>query len=434
MKKITILIPHNKSPYLHDLFTIQCNNVLRKLELQFNLGIVWALFPPAVAESKDTNLQTINARHYPNAVKILESINPDIVLINGSVDFHNVEIALAAKYKKIPVATFFFRNIITDTTDSSLDIVRVRLRGLFSNKVHDAYSTKDRENRLKWFRFYLKQFCFLHKTLQAVNYRLFQQINFLIHYAKTIMFCPIPLHQAINGSINLCSVSQWIDRLSNQGFVRSSIFPVGDPYFDLLCLELQKNKQSHPHHSDKTKILFCTSTMHQHDYCSKNEEYELIRSTIREVLKYDKEFEIAVKIHPSTASKEEFTKEILKKLPTKIDLYQKENLADLINQYDMIISYGGSGAILYGVLLGKPVVNLQFNTRATGNNVWIDDNLITKCENFDDLKPKIIESKKRIFLKQHYDNFIKRNIGFFDGKSSERIASMISNLLNNNQR
>lgn len=388
------------------------------------------MFPPEKTESKNENPHIINAHNYPNTVSIIEDVKPDLVLINGSIDFHNIEVALAAKFKKIPLVTFFFRNIVPATIYSPFDTVRIRIRGLFSNKVSDNNSVS-KGNRLKWFRFYLNQFHFLRKTIQAMNYNLFQQINFIIFYTKTIMFCPAPIHKAISGNRNLCSVSKWVERLTNHEFIKSSIFLVGDPYFDQLYSEIQKNKNDQHFNSDKTGILFCTSTMHEHDYCSKNEEYNLIKNTILEILSHER-LEVAVKIHPSTASREEFVEEIMKKLPTKIELYQKENLVNLLNQYDIMVSYGGSGAILYGVLLGKPVINLQFNTRATGNNVWIDDNLIIKCESFNTLVSNIMKSKKTIFQKKHYDNFIKTNLGIFDGRSSERAAIVITEILNDN--
>ena len=88
-----------------------------------------------------------------------------------------------------------------------------------------------------------------------------------------------------------------------------------------------------------------------------------------------------------------------------------------------MLTYGGPGSIHYGVLMGMPIVNLDYNTNATKNNVFVDGNLITQCKNQKDLLNCIKEKGK--VTQRDIDNYVNKYIGIFDGSSSERAAQII---------
>ena len=387
------------------------------------------MFPPEkVTNSKRVSYQIVDSRNYKNAVKILEEINPDLVLVNGTIDFQNIEIAMASKFKKIPAVVIFFRNFESAKSVSVFKTLKSRLRGMFSAKVIEVHSNTINVSRTNLMNFFFEQYCYLFKTLQALNFSTFQKISFIFSYTMKGLLNYAPIVKQIRGDVNLCSTSKWRNELIKSGFQKSSIFIVGDPFFDKLYNEIHSYKPKHQSTNKKTKVLFCTTTMHGHGLCSKTEEYELIINTAKEILNHQ-EFELAIKMHPSSASRAEYEELILKKLPVKVKLYQKEDLVELINQNDVLVSYGGSGAILNGVILGKPIVNLNFNTDATINNIWIDDNIITQCKELNSLSSDIKKTKNKTILKEDSQRFIEKFIGIFDGKSSERAADKILQFL-----
>lgn len=412
MRRLKILIPHNKPPFVNDLMTTQCKKICSELEKKFELKIIWVIYPTdenLTFEGNDPNI--IYAEKYSNAIEILETVHPDLVMINGSMDFHNVSTALASKYKQIPMVVIFFRNFIHVISTPTKKSIKVRLRSGFTYP-----------------KFYINQYVFLIKTLKKINYSFFKMSKFLLSYSNMIFFSYFPINNVISGDINLCKDEKWTKKLIETGFDKSSIFVVGDPYFDSLSKEKQNSKITKIE-NNKTKILFCTAALSAHNFCSKKEENELIIDVVNEILKHE-DFEIDIKIHPSTVSREDYEKEVLPKLSSRVMVYQAENLTELINQYHVILTYGGTGAIHNAALIGKPIVNLDFKTNTTANNVFIDDKIITQCERLSNLSSDIKQSKMKTILENDIQQYIDKYIGISDGKSSIRAADAIFDLVN----
>ena len=81
--------------------------------------------------------------------------------------------------------------------------------------------------------------------------------------------------------------------------------------------------------------------MHEHGYVSKKEENDVILKTIDKIIQ-NKNFEITLKIHPSTSSKTEYEKLLDKR---EVKIYQKEDLMDVLPQFNVMITYGASSVI-----------------------------------------------------------------------------------------
>lgn len=427
MKTLTILIPNKKLPKFHDLFTIQCKNICEQLQKMYNIQLIWVIVPPEeMKNSENGESRLVDSRNFTNAVDVINSAKPDLILINGSLDFHNVEMAMVAKFKKIPLVTLFYRNLSHVTTISTFKTIKTRFRAIFSDKALKIHSP-EKPIRFNLFKFYVEQTVFLNKTLEKIHYNFLDRIKFFLFYIRTVIFSYEPSDVISSGDINLCSNEEWRDRLIKFGFNNSFIIISGDPYFDKLFLELE-NKKRRRLPKNKIKVLFCTSTMYNHGLSSKNDEYELITSTVKEILKHD-EFEVSIKVHPSMAVRSDFEELITKRIQHDVTLYQNENLAELINNSDVMITYGSSGAIYHGVLLQIPIINLEFGTEVTSFNNIIDEKVITSCHNLDSLHTEIKKSLERDVPKKDYEKFIETQIGKFDGKCSERAATVIFNLI-----
>ena len=412
MMSLKVLISHNKLPHIHDLATVQYKKILLELQKKSDLKIIWVIHPTEeTSELKTESSDIIDAGKYNNAVEILQKICPDIIMINGSMDFHNVTMALAARYMKIPLVTIFFRNFVHAISTPSTKSIRARMRRGFSNP-----------------KFYVKQYVFLIRTLQKINYNPFRLIKFVLFYTKSVFFSYFPINHIISGDINLCRDNKWNKKLTEFGFDKLTIFEVGDPYFDSLFKEMQNVKKVQKSLDKKIKILFCTSTMAGHGFCSQKEENNLIIDTINKILENDS-FDISLKMHPSTISRKDYENEVLPKLRFSIPFYQQENLAELVSTHDIMLTYGGTGAIHYGILMGKPIVNLDFNTPATANNVFVDNKIITQCKSLLNLVSDIQKTNYKVNSNEDVQLYIEKHIGIFDGKSSERSAKAIFDLI-----
>lgn len=424
-RSIKILIVHNKEPKVHDLFTHQVNSVVEKLSLKIKLQIIWCTYPSDFSIHKPIHHDDdfIDSRKYNTTREIIEDINPDMVIINGSMDFHNVIISFTTKQLGIPLIVFFLRNFDLVKAKNTLESVKSRLRVLFnydSEIISGSKHSGSREIR----KYYVWQISQMFKNLRILNLGFLFTFSFLTRYLIQIFFKYSPLDNVISGDLNFCTNDQWRNRLVSKKFDESKVYVTGDPYFDHLYNEISKNKEPQLKKDQKLKILFCTSTLHEHGLCSKKMEYDLIKDTVEQISRKNN-YEISLKIHPSTSSKEDYEENILNKIPYKINLFQKENLVELIKKHDIMLTYGGTGVIHYGVLMKTPVINLDYNIEATKNNIFVDDNVIIQCKN-----PKVLLNDIEASLQKHttqekIDKYVKRYLGIFDGNSAERISNLI---------
>lgn len=423
-----ILIVHNKSPDVHDLFTLQCKNICKKLNKRHKFNLIWLIYPPAELPKNFEGI-VLNIKNYKTSLEVINKINPDFILINGSLDFHNVELALVSKFKKIPIITIFKRsNPKVDNMSPIMTLVS-RTKEIFSNKVIAVHKNEIKAARINMLGFYKDKYTSLIRILKVTKHNKIFTIKFVLNHAFSVLINRYSVNKSIEGRINLCVIPEWKKILIKNRFKKESIFVIGDPYLDNVFTEtLQNHKMRSCSKIDKKKILFCTSTMHEHGFCSKKEEYQLIRNTVNEINKGNK-FDLIIKIHPSSSSLTEYKTEVLDKISLKTKIYQIENLLDLINECDVLVSYGGSGSILYGIILKKPVLNLNFKTNPTKNNIYSDGNIIYECKNIKSLEEDIDIVMSRKNTQNSYNNYLTNFVGISDGNSSQRAADIIFNIL-----
>ena len=434
MRALTILIPTIKHPSASgDVILTLIKNICNKLKERYNLKLVWVVFQPKeIEEGQDEDSQIVDFHKYENAIEILEMIKPDLILIYGSLQFGNIAFVMAGKFNGVHIVTLYPWNQFLKARSklnalrarSKLNALRSKLRLAFSTTIPGDISNEN-QSRITVFGFILKKYNFVIKTLQKINYTPFQLLKFIFWYTKVRMSRYVIVDKIISGDLNFCFIPEWLEVLDKLGFKKSTLRVPGNPAFDDLFLQIQENKSKRNNDSNKTRILFCPSPLSEHGDISKKEQNKLIVSVVKEVLK-NSEFELSVKIHPTTASRKEY-ENTLENFSNKITFYQKEDVVNLINKHDVMITFGGSTVTLYGVLLKIPVIFL--NTIETNEfNQFFDKTMMIECKNLKTLSEKIKESKSKIISKDDYEKYTEKWIGKFDGKSSERIADEISDL------
>ena len=204
MKIINILIIHNKNPKDHDLFTNQAKAICKKLNDKIKIKITWVVFPSHdTINTKIESSEFIDSREYEDIFEIIKHVKPDFIVINGSLDFHNVSTSLTAKYLKIPLIVLFLRNFQHVKSKSSIESLKSRTSVLTSYEITSRDNSKiisSKELR----KFYLNQFWCLFKVLRKTKKNIFSSIVFLAKYSKLVVFEHSPVDNIVPGKINLC--------------------------------------------------------------------------------------------------------------------------------------------------------------------------------------------------------------------------------------
>jgi UDP-N-acetylglucosamine 2-epimerase len=425
MKKISILIPTIKHPDSQDTLISQTKNILHKLEEKFELEIIWVVFESnKILEKHSEQEKILDFHNYKNAQDIINTIKPSLILIHGQVQFDSVSFAIVAKTQNILLATIFFLPYSYLEFSSRWFSLKTRLRIILAKNdtKQIQYNKKYKKNYL--FLHIIKKYNFLLNTLKNSKFNFIQLILFIIRFNNIKSSRQVRINHLVCGDINFCLADGIKERLEEIGVQKSSIVLVGNPNFDEIFHILSKKPQIRKT-SNKIQILFCPAPMHEHGLLSKNEEFKLIINTLSTISKHQN-FEIALKIHPSSSSKKEYSK-LLQDTESKIKLFQKENLYDLLFKYDVIISYGVSTIFLYSVIFRKPTIFLNVNKFTM--NFYFDKQMITECTSFDSLYEKIYESISRKRSSTDYEKYILKHVGKFDGNNSSKIANKLLELL-----
>jgi len=426
---LTILIPRIKAPDAKDSITIQLKNICNKIKENQNLKIVWIIFQPEkIRETKDDNFEIINFHDYKNAFEIIDKVRPDAILVEGSMDFQNVAFVMAGKFRKIPTITTFFRYLYVKNALSKLTTFKSRINQVISYPPPTGDYEKGKIKKNRGLRFFLKKFFFLYRTLKQVYSNNIALTRFILFYIKLMSSKYIPIDKSLLGNLNLCSNTEWSNRLQNIGCNKSTISIVGNTEFDDLFNAIQNFGLSFRNSENKIRVLLCATALHEHGLIRKEDEFKKIVNAINVLLKQSK-FSVALKIHPSSSSLEEY-REVEKNLIKNIPIYHQENLIELILNHDVILNYGFSTVILYSALLKKPTVILDLFEPKVRISGFFDNDSMIKCSEITDLPNAVLESKKIQLRNLNYKDYVEKHLGKFDGNCSQRSADVILKLLN----
>jgi len=425
MKKITILIPKIRPPNVPDIITTQIENILSQLNDKYTLNVVWLIFQPNPFSDYNFNdYQVVDYHNYNDAIDAIDQIKPDLIINEVRLGINGICFGIASKFKKIPNITItptgkseFFST--TFSTKSNFQLI-------FSDKVIANVSNEE-PKKFAMLRYSIHRYFFLLKTLKKSGYGLFNILKFISFYPRFQIFSKTypALHTITSGDLNFCFNKHWFNRLLDVGFEKSTLILDGDPAFDNFYDENENDiiLKSDP---KKIKILFCPTPMHEHGWLTKIEEDKLILEILREIIK-EPQYEISLKIHPSSSSYDEYEL-LLKSLKQSIKLFQKEDVMSLLKEFDVMLTYGSSNVILNGILSKKPIVLFNFDQKNQLSRLS-DSEIIKECDRITELRAQISSSIKNTASQEIFDNYIKTQIGTFDGKTSERIANHIQELL-----
>ena len=430
LTSLTVLIPINSSPSIQNRTNRLYGNIITKLKEKYKIKIKWVVFSTRNLKLKENEDEIIDFNNFNDAVMILEKVNPDLILVIGWPEFHNIAFLLAGKMRKIPTVVLFAYIASFLNTQTKWSLIKKRLKLFFSAKAEKSYSYNNSDD-FKIAKLTIREYFFFLRTVSKLNNNLLQKISLSLSSPWALLTTFLPSPKLISGNINLCFVQEMVDTLEKRGFKKSSLRVAGNPDFDNIFKRIENLRLVKNHVSSKTKILFCTPSAHELGYWTESEEDHLITNVIRKVCA-EKNYEISLKINPSNTSLSEY-QELLTKNGLDVPLYQKENLIELIEKHDLIISYSTTSVILYSILFKKSTLFLDFYEKYSKMNIFYDENVMSKCKNVNQLLEQIDKCKSKIISESNYEKYIKKHLGRFDGKSSERIAEVVFKLAKSSQ-
>jgi len=424
LKELVILVPKIYPPENNDIVSNELNNIFSKLKLDFKIKIYWIIFQPYEFEQYSLDDSVVIDYHkFHDAIEIIDKFKPDIIITEVVLGFNGIAFATAGKFRKIPVVTISNPGHLIKTSKFSQFKMFIRIS--LSKKILGDVSNDDK--KLGFVIWVLHRYFFLFSTLKKCNKNILELIHLFWIYPRIQIFSKtfFTMHPILSGDLNICFTKHHYDELVKSNFDKQTLTITGDPAYDHIHDKI-KNKSYQNQIIDKIRILFTLSSMHEHGFLTKEEDDKIVLDIIN-TISQDTKFEISLKIHPFSASIDEYNL-LLNQVSKNVKIYQKENTIELMNNFDVMINYGNSNVVLDGVLSGKPIVKYILNSNEELNRFY-DPDIMIGCEKISDIPNAIKKSIENIISKDLLSSYIENHIGKYDGKSASRAANEIKKLL-----
>jgi len=401
--------------------------LIEELRKNIPVHILWIVSQPdkfPTIKEKDQSIYSI--REFSNGLDLLKKIEPDLVLVSIRKESVQFAASLASNFLKIPLVSFTGAKIDFRKTE---DLKKNRtIQHLLSNRV-----PTDSESQTQFFRrgrFFFYKYTFLVKTKLAVKYSFFNIIKslfndfFMYAFDKSLPFSDLP-------ELYLLHHESQMKRFIDQGLNSKKMIVIGNLLLDRINI-----KNHIPHDSslkqNKIRVLIVTDSLFEHGVWSFNQRDAFLKKLF-ETLKEDNSIKFSLKIHP-VSENVEYYKKLLSELKICSDIYQSEDLWDLIYDYDVVLSYGYSNAHTEISFSGKKLILIKTQTPFPTMDL-IDEGKssghVKECKDIQELNSLIRDFKQKKMILT--DDFIQEREKLFyknDGKSAKRGSQAILNLLN----
>jgi len=418
------VIPTKKNLRVNTFQTIH-----RALKKRIPMELIWVVYQPDQFEKIIMDDQIVYCiQEFSDGIDLLKKLNPDLVLVSNYIDSIHYSVSLAAKILGKPLVGFSgakidnrlfgknFENLKIETSSTS------GLKKFLQDRVPG--DSDEQSQSLRRGRFFLYKYRFFIKTQLAVKTNIFK-----IFFLSLRDFINFGLNRPLRFSTLAEHYLLWdeleINRYRYYGIPIEKISVVGNPLLDDIFHKISTVK-TRTITNDKIKILIFTDSLYEHGIWSYEERESFLKNLFGK-LQEDKTILFDLKIHPTTESKTYYQR-LSKKFGLTSKIFQSEDLYDLINDYDIIVTYGTSTAHTELSLCGKKTILIP--TKSLPTFVLVDEAIaaghVKRCNSFSDLIPLIHDfHKQEINLTKEFVEQRTKYFYNFDGKSGERAADSI---------
>jgi hypothetical protein len=354
---IKILVPTPVFPEKKSIRINFINQILMELNKTVNVELIWLVFLPDKFNSYYFKEHKVSSIHdFCDGIDILKKIQPDCVLVGSHFEPIQYSLSLAARKLKIPLCSFFYSEYKTDNTDNHGKINQLSkyLKIISSNSMPS--DTGNESKFLRRFKFIFYKFSFLKNTQKTLK----------IHQSPSFIFFPkslinylfwkkIPINTL--SDLFLLPNSSWVNPLLEIGIKKEKLSITGNPLWDNFTLNPKSIKNRNT--SSKISILIVTDPLVQHGIWSTSKYISFLNTVISNLIKENK-FSFSLKIHPASENKQFYLK-LINKFKKYITIYQNQSIYEIIDNYDLVLSFGFSTIHSEIVLSETRMILLDFN-------------------------------------------------------------------------
>jgi hypothetical protein len=426
---IKLLVAHHTLPNVTTAATMAFDNLLPIMSKYDRIHMTWLIYGPEKIEIppnlNNNEMSVIDIHDFSDGLDVINKIKPNIVFSSFSINPINHAFALAAQRKKILLIGEYHPEVTSISNEKKM--LLEFSKNLFSNSI----PTDKNLNQKKFMRrgqFFLYKIKFLLKTHKACKSNILKIIKELFVFLWSFYSYTKNPNKDMKFGSDLYLISgkkTYQDAIAN-GYPPENLFLCGNVRYDSLFKNFKNLKEKST--SKKLQILMITTPFYEHGWWSKKQRDEIIYSITKEIIQHQN-YELTIKIHPSSENLSEY-KKIIHPINSTIPIFQEGDVSEFLEESDLVISFLSSDAVFSSLFSLKPII--FFNMGQYKNDLLVEKELVSECNSINTLSSiidstfsnhKIIKKKIEIFIE---DYFFKS-----DGESSERVTKKLFELLKN---
>ncbi len=424
-----ILVPSPVTPNKNSLRIQYVSQITNHLKTFTDLEFFWFVYQPDKLEpSNFPDFNILDIHDFENAIDCLNKIKPDCVMIGSRYEPIQFAFSLASKKLKIPLVSFYYTESESEKSPSTYKKITTYSKIAILNSLPtDSLEQKSFLRRLKFILFKIK---FLTKTRKSVGQKSNLIKEIFCYFKILIIKKGMPINDLPD--LHLLPDPSWIEPLKKINVDKDKMCLSGNPLWDRIY-QISQRYTPKKTSSNKISILIITDALIEHGIWSKN-KFNIFFSDLLNELSKKPKFSFSFKIHPASENKINY-QDLLERLGSNSEIYQNEDVWDIITKYDLVLTMGFSTIHSELSLLGVKTIFLDFNfdfPLMSFVKEGIEFGNILKCTDIHHLNNMIIDFTKNDNIPSKSFISLRDNLVYkFDGKSSERCSEAILDLLKN---
>ena len=410
---LKILVVNDVFPHIKNRTTILFKNIVPLIKKKLEVKVFWIITDDYGERTKvtDPNYEVLYLSDYNNAREILEKIKPDLSYHLVGLNITDYAFMVAERYLKIP--NFGLASGGAGGLGGDYFREQTSRQKMFRENIRQFFEKKNvgTENNIESSRGknFLKKCYFLIRTLRSVGKSNLEANIELLELAKLQFRPPNKFNKKFNCNLIFVDHNSSIDFLVKSGLKRENIRAVGNPVFHTA---FKKRTQISLKDNDKLNILFITANLAggqgKSDF-SRSRRNQMIKETITSLNQFHKETSLVIKIHPTAENYTEYN-QLLEKFEN-VQLSQKDDIIDLINKTDIIITPVTSTAAIIALIMNKPII--VWNYFHVEDDILLRTDAVLECKNISELN-NCLDSVKSFREKnaEKINNIINENFSY----------------------
>ena len=410
--------------------TIFFNNIIPHLSKLIEVKVYWLITDDYGQRHNviSPQYEYLFMSDFKNDMEVCEKIKPDAIY--HLVGWHIVDYAfvIAKKILKIPsfsIGEGYGENDHFDEVDYA------DTKAIILQYVREFFETKSiEEQKVKKSRGmnFIKKTLFLIKTMKAVNRSWVKTIPIMWEFfqiGKKQLKKGFAKFAKFGADIIFAENMSQVKLLVTGGIKRENIVMVGSPIFDNA---FTKRKQLSEKINNKLNILFITaniSGLQGKSNWTKSKRNQMTKE-LADRFDHAPNTALTIKIHPISENYKEY-ENILESFKN-VNLSQIDDIVDLLEKSDIVITPCTSTATSIALVMKKPII--IWNHFQVMGDLFLSKGFALECKNKDEIEYCVDNVKEFTDQnKEKIDKFVKEEYG--DGYATQRIITELEKWVKN---